>query len=309
VDVQLPDQRIVAREARAFRGRRRSRANTRVGRDARHNTLRYASSQVLRIRASLVCVCMSVAACATPGRGTSATPVLRAEPVHAATVPQPRAADASPDLFVRCEDPTNCPEAVGMLVVDSVPSEEPVRCTVTLIRSDRVITASHCLEASDRRAGASCARTWVMFPQTSSAPAESIACGGVVEATEVIADSALHQEHAVLQLERSSTRTPLPIDLRPLEPGSIVTVASVTPHPVYGATHALSTRLCRVIDATPAQRALGEDAGNVGWLANCPIARGNSGSPVIDYDGAVRAIVHGGTALSSGYGVTSVLAN
>lgn len=148
-----------------------------------------------------------------------------------------------------------------------------------------------------------------MLPQTATAPAESIACRRVVEATEVISDSALHQEHAVLQLERSSGRTPLSIQRHPPEPGSIVTVASITPHPIYGTTHALSTRLCRVIDSTPAERALGQAAADVGWLADCPIARGNSGSPVIDYDGAVRAIVHGGTALSSGFGVTSLLAN
>jgi hypothetical protein len=148
-----------------------------------------------------------------------------------------------------------------------------------------------------------------MFPRTANAPAESIACQRVVEATDVIGDSALHQEHAVLQLVRSSARLPLVIEPHPPEAGSIVTVVSITPHPVYGITHALSTRLCRVIDSTPAQRALGEAAGNVGWLADCPIARGNSGSPVIDYTGAVRAIVHGGTDLASRFGVTSLLAN
>jgi len=47
----------------------------------------------------------------------------------------------------------------------------------------------------------------------------------------------------------------------------------------------------------------------VGWLASCPIAGGNSGAPVIDYDGQVRAIVHGGTSLHSQFGVTSTLSN
>ena len=64
-----------------------------------------------------------------------------------------------------------------------------------------------------------------------------------------------------------------------------------------------------MIDSQPAERALGAEAKNVGWLMNCPIARGNSGSPVIDYAGRVRAIVHGGTELSAGVGVTSLLAN
>lgn len=264
---------------------------------------------MLRALASLVCVCVSAAACASSPPSIPPAPVLRSAPVHAATVPQPGAAEVSPDLFVRCEDFASCPEAVGMLVVGATANAEPGRCTATLIRDDRALTASHCLAQVDRHAGAACARTWVMFPQTSDLPAESIACRRVVEATEVISDSALHQEHAVLQLERPSKRMPLAVVPQPPEPGSIVTVASITPHPIYGTTHALSTRRCRVIDSTPAQSALGDAAGNVGWLANCPIARGNSGSPVIDYHGDVRAIVHGGTALSSGFGVTSVLAN
>ena len=256
---------------------------------------------------------MSAAACASSARSVPPAQALRAAPVHAATAPQPLATGAtgatgkSPDLFVRCEDLTSCPDAVGMLVVDARSDEEPMRCTVTLIERDRVLTASHCLTAADRRSDAPCARTWVMFPQTSSAPEESIACSRVLAATEVVGHDALHQEHAVLQLERASTRVPLAIDPQPPQAGSIVTVASITPHPVYGTTHALSTRLCRVIDSTPAERELGAAAGNVGWLANCPIARGNSGSPVIDYDGSVRAIVHGGTSLSSGFGVTSQL--
>jgi hypothetical protein len=130
----------------------------------------------------------------------------------------------------------------------------------------------------------------------------------VLAATEVVSDSALQPEHAVLQLVHASSRAPFTIEANPPEPGSIVTVASVTPHPIYGTSHALSTRLCRVMDSTPAERALGAAAADVGWLMNCPIARGNSGSPVIDYAGHVRAIVHGGTTLSAGVGVTSLLA-
>jgi hypothetical protein len=149
----------------------------------------------------------------------------------------------------------------------------------------------------------------VVFAATAMSKGEAIACGRVLEATELIAETGLQQEHAILQLVHASTRTPFVIESQPPEPGSIVTVASVTPHPIYGTSHALSTRLCRVIDSKPAEHALGTNAANVGWLMNCPIAHGNSGSPVIDYAGHVRAIVHGGTELSAGVGVTSLLVN
>ena len=253
-------------------------------------------------RAALVLGCVSAVACAQAPR-----PAV----VAATQLPQPSAAATAvvPDLLLRCEDLASCPEAVGMLVVDRNQNEAPGRCTVTLIPGNRALTASHCLAPEDRRAGAACDRTWVVFPRTASSPGEAIACARVIDATERISETALEQEHAVLQLMRASARVPFTIESHPPEPGSIVTVASITPHPIYGTSHALSTRLCRVIDSSPAERALGANAANVGWLMNCPIAHGNSGSPVIDYAGHVRAIVHGGTDLSAGVGVTSLLAN
>lgn len=196
-----------------------------------------------------------------------------------------------------------------MLVVDRGDYAEPNRCTVTLIRDDRALTASHCLSPQDRKAGAACLRTWIVFPETAHAKGESIACQRVIEATEALSESALQQDHAVLQLVHASARVPLAIEAAPPEPDSIVTVASITPHPIYGTTHALATRLCRVINSQAAEHALGAAAANVGWLMNCPIAHGNSGSPVLDYAGHVRAIVHGGTDLSAGIGVTSQIAN
>jgi hypothetical protein len=195
-----------------------------------------------------------------------------------------------------------------MLVVEGDAAAEPERCTATLIARDRVLTASHCLAPAERHAGATCDRTWLAFPKTPDAPAEWVACERVVVAVGVVSDDALHQEHAVLQLARAVARTPLAIDPRPPTPDSIVTVVSVTPHPVYGSTHTLSTRLCRVTDSALAVDALGPQASSVGWLASCAIERGNSGSPVLDYEGRIRAVVHGGTAVSSAFAVTSSLA-
>lgn len=192
-----------------------------------------------------------------------------------------------------------------MLIVDAGEALEPERCTATLIAPDRILTASHCLAASARRSGSACPRTWISFPQAAGIAGEQVACARVEYAVPAIDESALQQEHAVLQLVRKVARTPLSIDATPPAPGSIVTVASVTPHPIYGTTHLLTTRLCRAIDASPAREALGASAENVGWLSSCPIARGNSGSPVLDYDQHIRAIVHGGTNLTSAFGVTS----
>lgn len=194
-----------------------------------------------------------------------------------------------------------------MLVLDDDQGPEPERCTASLIAADRVLTAVHCLSSVDRHDGAPCEHTWITFPETADAPAEWAACARVERISGVVSEDALQQEHAVLRLARALGRRPLEIDARPVEPNSIVQVISVTPHPIYGITHELSARLCRTIDAAPAIEALGANAAHVGWLGDCPIKRGNSGSPVLDHDGRIRAIVHGGTASVFAVGVTSGL--
>jgi hypothetical protein len=227
-----------------------------------------------------------------------------ASPAAESAAPDPR---RTPDLFVGCADRSNCPSAVGMLVLDDNQGPEPERCTAALIAPDRVLTAEHCLSDAARHDGAACDSTWITFPQTQDAPAEWAACARVVHVSGAVSEDALQQEHAVLQLARALARKPLEIDPRPVEPNSIVEVVSVTPHPIYGSTHELTARLCRAIDAGPAVEALGENAARVGWLGNCPILRGNSGSPVLDHEGRIRAIVHGGTASVFAVGVTSGL--
>jgi V8-like Glu-specific endopeptidase len=213
-----------------------------------------------------------------------------------------------PDLFVRCADRTSCPDAVGMLVTRGAAGEQAERCTATLVAPNRALTASHCLTPNDRHAGSRCDGTWLAFPETADAPAAWIACSRVLAAV-VVNEDALHQDHALIELAQSSTRVPLVIDDTPPEVDSIVTVVSVTPHPVYGTTHELATRLCRAVDSQEALHALGAGAANVGWLASCPIEHGNSGSPVLDHEGRIRAIVHGGTATTFERGVTSAPAN
>src|ERR1043165_3700121 len=111
-------------------------------------------------RAALVVGCFSALGCAQ---------VPRKHAVQLAPPPPPSAATSTttpvlPDLLLRCEDPASCPDAVGMLVVDRSKDQDPLRCTVTLIHGNRALTTSHCLAPEDRRPGAACARTWVVFP-------------------------------------------------------------------------------------------------------------------------------------------------
>lgn len=234
-----------------------------------------------------------------PSPTTVATRAPRATPKRPQRIAQSERARYS----VRCEDDEHCPESVGMLVTPGVPDAE--RCTASLVAPDRVLTASHCLPPSQRRAGATCSGTWVAFPGTSHREPVWATCAQVLAATALGQGSVLREEYALMRLAEPVDRLTLEVDPSPLAQQSIVTVVSVTPHPAIDSSHRLSTRLCRVDGRQKAVAVLGEQASAVGWLSHCPIERGNSGSPVLDYDGRLRAIVHGGTFTGYERGITS----
>jgi hypothetical protein len=211
-------------------------------------------------------------------------------------------------VHVRCESAAECPTGVALLVgpLDSVgPDGQPNRCTGALVGPDLVLTASHCLPAAARHRRASCRGTWVAFPAARGEREQWVECERV-EIAEAVDDTAvMRPDVAIVRVARSVGRTPLAIDPSPPEPFAIVSIASVTPHPIYRTQHVLGTRLCRVRTTEEATELFGGDASRVGWLSDCPTYDGNSGAPLLDYQGRVRGILHGGSNPWFGIGVTT----
>lgn len=243
----------------------------------------------------LACGCAAARGEVPPSRPTS-TPTAIVEPEPPGATTQYR---------LSCRDRGACPDGVGLLVRPADP--EAQRCTAVLVAPDRVLTASHCLAASERAAGAPCAEIWIGFAASGGAPMEWAACAEVMSAHRVDEDAVMQRDVALLRLRRDVRRTTHPVDARPPDAGSIVSVIAVRPHPIYPLYHELYERLCRVATRESAVETFGEEAAQVGWLIDCPSHGGNSGAPVLDARGHVRALLHGGSAPLHGIGVTSAL--
>lgn len=240
-----------------------------------------------------------------------ARPVAHSTPAPRPPVTAVASPPETPDpLFARfslqCRDPlAPCPASVGMILWRE--GDEVQRCTVALVDTDRVMTASHCLPPRARAPGASCAGAWVTFPRTRERPMEWAACGIVLRADGVRDDQVLRRDVALVRLGRAVERPTIEVDGSPPEEGSVVTVLSTRPHPIYPAYNEVVPRLCRVATRRSAVETFGPRADRVGWLMECPSQPGNSGSPVLDARGRIRSLVHAGSAPVDGVAVMSPL--
>jgi hypothetical protein len=194
-------------------------------------------------------------------------------------------------LHLRCTSDL-CPDGIGLVVRAGHP--RLARCTGALVDSDEVLTASHCLEESMRRAGSSCAGVWIAFPSTDERQMEWVPCQEVLEVSSGPV-TVLRPDHARVRLGRPVDREVMDVHGGGLEGGEIVTVLSVTPHPIYPRHHRVEGRLCPLVSREEVLEVLGPRARWVAWLRDCPILHGNSGSPVLDVEGRIRGIVHGGS--------------
>jgi hypothetical protein len=262
------------------------------------------SDRVVRAVVAVTALVVGLAGCGARSRVEPAITYIAATPAPTATPREPP--PIATQYRLTCRDrAAPCPDGVGLFVRPADPDAQ--RCTVVLVAPDRALTASHCLAPSERRDGARCDEIWIGFASIGGAPMEWTGCAEVLRASEVGDDDAMRRDVALVRLARAVARTIYPIDARPPEPGSIVSVLAVRPHPIYPLYHELYERLCRVATVQSAVETFGEHAASVGWLIDCPSYAGNSGSPVIDARGRVRSLLHGGSAPLHGIGITSSL--
>jgi len=194
-----------------------------------------------------------------------------------------------------------------MLVWRDALGEGLQRCTASLIGPDLALTASHCLPPSTRHVGAACGSMWMTFAEAPERPAEWVSCQSVLHASASPEATVLETDLAIIRLARPVAREPLGLAFVPTDASAIVSVVAIRPHPIYPSQHELSSRLCRVATRESAVEQFGADAARVGWLIDCPSYPGNSGAPILDRRGRIRAVLHGGSGPVDRIAITSDL--
>jgi hypothetical protein len=211
-----------------------------------------------------------------------------------------------PEVYCsRSAGESGCPENVGSLIQNFSSSDAVQHCTATLIEPDLIITARHCLPEPSQLARFCRGDVRVVFPRSHGFPTQAIECKQVELAPDLIGGNVherlRHPDFATLRLTHKLERKPAEVVLDGLPSDLTVNVVSARLSNRLSANDAtLLSQDCRVMSGLPFFRDFEQSDSPVATIGECRFVPGDSGSPVFDEQGKLRAVLHGSVKTTSG---------
>jgi hypothetical protein len=213
------------------------------------------------------------------------------------TFDTPKELQAALEAFsITCEGP--CPESAGVLIsieAEAGKTSLMKTCSFSLVGRDIVLTNRHCLPASIATAGAACdGKIQVIFARDGAK--EVHGCSKILSLpAEYSPYKIVQRDFAFIQLKTAPARTALSIRQEGVTDKEVLTALVATPD--HSGTNPAS-RLQRVSCTTHMNSYIVPDFTNskspVITFKNCNIVSGNSGAPMVDSAGNIKAIAQSG---------------
>ncbi len=209
---------------------------------------------------------------------------------------------------LNCDVGRTCNEQVGLLTV-VVQKEEQFgvgQCTFFLVTESIIATNRHCVPDSlINLPDLVSQRMFAIFANSKTnirVPVQSILKLSTDDYPINKIDPVLSMDYAFLRLSKNTNIKPLILSSKGLQ--SNLTVYSLSVDPVLvqnGVAGDMKIRRCSVIYNTIALPTFSKPYRPVATFTDCPIIPGNSGSPAVDDEGNVRAIINGTSTLKSAH--------
>lgn len=212
------------------------------------------------------------------------------------------------DADVQCENPADCPDAVGM-IVGRRNKKELYLCSAIRIAPNIVATNSHCLP-KPRRSGELYFRDfeckdslWILYPKTGSRPAEREACAEILHSNSLDENKLDNKDWAYLRVSDPVDRGYARVGTEPFTRTRRLTMWAMDPVLNTSGLHGRIVRKTCVASEVPFYRrnkAYEEGTYPNLLFSDCSpgIVRGNSGSGLLEGDGqqglTLRALVSAG---------------
>ncbi len=164
-------------------------------------------------------------------------------------------------------------------------------CSGSLIGTDIVATNLHCLPEDLAHVGADCQnRIQFIFSPQEGKEEERIECDRVVYLSPPLGADVLKPDYAFIKLKTSPRRKHLEISQQGFPDKSKVTIYKMDPDN-EGLRGVIRKIECQAIQNSIINPYFTSDTAPLVLLTNCPIVKGNSGSPLILSDGNAHGIV------------------
>ncbi|MEI8027757.1 MAG: serine protease, partial [Pseudomonadota bacterium] len=194
---------------------------------------------------------------------------------------------------VTCEDLGQCNPSVGLLVARHDTSVGV--CTSFLVAKDTVLTNSHCLPEQMKEGDSCQGIIGVLFPKTITLDEMRTTCKVVTRRSKhTIEGTIASQDFAVLKLSKELPRPILSISTKKSSEGEALSVVSMTPTSRSSPMGQIGKpKTCPVLGRNLLSPRSEETNKPIIFMAECGLVEGNSGSPILDSTGFVRAIGQG----------------
>lgn len=186
---------------------------------------------------------------------------------------------------VECDNPQDCPEwFAGLLHSQGV-------CSSSLIKPDVIVTNYHCLPDHLTQVGADCHRKIeFIFPKSSQHDELRVACDKVVHLSPPLGKEIIRPDYAFLQLKEPVRRRPLTVSQRGFPDQAKVSIYKMDPQ--NPKNQAIIRKIeCLVVQNSIMNPYFTTDTAPMVLLGDCPVVKGNSGSPIIMSDGEAHGVV------------------
>jgi hypothetical protein len=203
---------------------------------------------------------------------------------------------------VTCEDLGQCNPSVGLLVTRHDTSVGV--CTSFLVAKDTVLTNSHCLPERMKEGDSCQGMIEVLFPKTTNFDEMRTTCKVVTRRSNHSAVGTIaSQDFAVLKLSKEMSRPVLSVSNKKPSEGDVLSSVSMTPTSKSLPMGQIGKpKTCPVLGRNLLSPGSDETNKPILFMAECGLVPGNSGSPMLDSTGTVRAIGQGSLNRNKVYG-------
>lgn len=196
---------------------------------------------------------------------------------------------------VECQDPTTCNPSVALLIAKESETSLSV-CTASLVGENVVFTNKHCLPQEIMFAGSRCrGLVLVKFPEAGEHRSETVECEEVelVSPYDVLHEPKQQTDFAFVRLGAKLDRPILKFDTGGIDDAEVLKVTRMSPQ-MDELKGVMSDLECKAVQNTVVTPMFKSRFSPVVHVNDCPIVRGNSGSPMFGADGRIKGIIQQG---------------